>query len=63
LLHESQELICQSGPGGISFILINKKNGYSLYKDKCLKKDNILTNIKYCVQAEEGNQYDGIFII
>jgi len=53
LLQESKELICQSGPGGIAFVLVSKKSGYSLYKDKYFKKGNELINIKYCKRVEE----------
>ncbi len=35
--------------------MLQKKSGYSLYKDKYFKKVNELINIKYCTQVEEGN--------
>jgi len=57
ILHfqNNKELICQTSLGGRASIIVNKKNGYSIYKDKYFKKGNELINIKYCTQVEEGN--------
>jgi len=51
----NKDFICQTSLGGRASIIVNKKSGYSIYKDKYFKKGNELINIKYCTQVEEGN--------
>ena len=55
ILHfqNNKELICQTSLGGRVSVLVKKKNGYSIYKDKYFKKGNELINIKYCTQVEK----------
>ena len=52
----NKSLICQNSLGGGSAILINKKDGWELYKKQYFKKGEELLNIEYCTQVEEEEQ-------
>ena len=49
---QNKDLICQLSLGGGAAIIVNKKSGYSLYKESYFKKGNELFNIEYCRQGE-----------
>ena len=52
----SSNLICQASLGGRASLLVNKHDGWSIYKNKYFKKGDELVKITYCTQVERGGK-------